>query len=325
MRYWLSYTITVFCITAGAVLLVWFFNPIPQLQAQASQIGIASPLPSFLDMTKNNQVTTLTYWLPANIPPDNGNAVENISAKSALAYDVTNEKFVYVKNINQRTPMASLTKIMTAIIALENPKSDDQYLVRGRDLVGEDSMGLEAGEKLSLEELLYGVFLHSGNDAAEVLADNTGNGRNEFIAHMNDKVKTLGLTDTHFTNPTGLEGDGDQYTTAYDLLVITRYGLTNFPLFGKTSSAVSISIPQTSSHKAYDMDNETNLLTSYPGVDGIKTGYTPEAGYCLVTDLQYGGHHIIAILLGSDNRRDEMKRILDFSLTSLGTPPPPHN
>lgn len=325
MRYWLSYTVTVFSLAAGAFLLLWFFNLFPQMQAQASQFGIASPLPSFLDMTKNNQVTTLTYWLPANVPPDNASDVDNISAKSALAYDTTTEKFLYVKNINVRTPMASLTKIMTAIIALENPKSDDQYIVRGRDLVGEDSMGLDSGEKLSLEDLLYGVFLHSGNDAAEVLAENTGDGRADFITDMNNKVKALGLNDTHFTNPTGLEGDGKQYTTAYDLLVMTRYGLTNFPLFDKTSSAASISIPQTSSHKEYDIDNETNLLTSYPGVDGIKTGFTPEAGYCLVTDLRYGGHHIIAVLLGSDNRRDEMKRILDYSLTTLGTTPPHHD
>ncbi|HSW88498.1 MAG TPA: D-alanyl-D-alanine carboxypeptidase family protein [Candidatus Saccharimonadales bacterium] len=324
MRYWLPYSITVFCLVAGVGLLLWFFGIIPQFQVQASQERIASPLPSFLDMTRNNQVTTLTYWLPTNIPSDNGSAITNISAKSALAYDISTEKFLYIKNINQHVPMASLTKIMTATIALEHPKPDDEYVVHGRDLVGEDSMGLEPGEKLSLEELLYGIFLHSGNDAAEVLADNVGDGRNEFIANMNDKIKTLGLNDTHFTNPTGLEGDGDQYTTAYDLLVITRYGLTNFPLFAKTSSAVNISIPQTATHKAYYMDNETNLLTSYPGVDGVKTGYTPEAGYCLVTDLKYGGHHIIAVILGSDNRRDEMKRILDYSLTSLGTPPPHH-
>lgn len=322
---WLSYYITVFSIAAGIFLLLWSFDAFPQLQVQASQERIASPLPQFLDMTKNDQVTTLTYWLPSSMPSDNANAVNNITAKSALSYDVSTEKFIYVKNINQRMPMASLTKIMTTIIALEHPKENDEYLVRGRDLVGEDSMGLEPGEKLSLEELLYGVFLHSGNDAAEVLADNTLNSRDEFISAMNDKIKTLGLNDTHFTNPTGLEGDGDQYTTAYDLLVMTRYGLTNFPLFGKTSSAVSIAIPQTSTHKAYDMDNETNLLTSYPGVDGIKTGYTPEAGYCLVTDLKYGGHHIIAVILGSQDRRDEMKRILDYSLTSLGTPPPKHD
>lgn len=321
---WLSYYITVFSITTGVFLLLWFFDAFPQLQVQASHEKIASPLPQFLDMTKNDQVTTLTYWLPASVPPDNSAAIENVTARSALSYDISTEKFLYVKNINERTPMASLTKIMTAIIALEHLKENEQYLVRGRDLVGEDSMGLEPNEKLSLEELLYGIFLHSGNDAAEVLADNTLHSRDEFISAMNDKVKTMGLQDTHFTNPTGLEGDGDQYTTAYDLLVMTRYGLTNFPLFAKTSSAVSISIQQTSTHKAYYMDNETNLLTSYPGVDGVKTGFTPEAGYCLVTDLKYGGHHIISVILGSENRRDEMKRILDYSLTSLGTPPPAH-
>jgi D-alanyl-D-alanine carboxypeptidase len=311
-----------FFLTLGAFLLFWFFDPVSQIQA--SQQGIMSPLPQFLNMKKNDQVTSLTYWLPGEIPSATNSTISDLSATSALSYDVTSDKFLFVKNIQQHVPMASLTKIMTAIIGLEHPKADNQYLVDQRDLVGEDSVGLESGEKLSLEELLYGLFLHSGNDAAEVIANNAADGRAGFIADMNDKIKTMGLTDTHFTNPTGLEGDGNQYTTAYDLLVMTHYGL-QFPLFQKTSSTVSITIPQTTTHKEYDLENETNLLTTYPGVDGIKTGYTPEAGYCLVTDLHYNDHHIIAIVLGSQDRRKDMKNILDYSLNSLGITPPPHD
>src|SRR5579859_7318006 len=161
MRYWMSYIITVFGITAGIFLLFWFYNPSLPFQVQASKERIASPLPSFLDMTHNNQVTSVTYWLPSSVPPDNGGAIADISSKSALAYDITTEKFLYTKNIMEHTPMASLTKIMTAIVALEHPIPDDQYLVRSRDLVGEDSMGLDPDERLSLEELLYGIFLHS--------------------------------------------------------------------------------------------------------------------------------------------------------------------
>jgi D-alanyl-D-alanine carboxypeptidase len=141
---------------------------------------------------------------------------------------------------------------------------------------------------------------------------------------MNDKVKSLGLSDTHFTNPTGLEGDGKQFTTAYDLVVIAQYALSNFPLFDQVVSTFDYNIPYTQQHKAFYLENETNLLTSYPGVKGVKTGYTPEAGLCLVTYLDYGGHQIIAVILGSDDRRGEMIELLDYSLKSLGITPPTH-
>jgi D-alanyl-D-alanine carboxypeptidase (penicillin-binding protein 5/6) len=142
---------------------------------------------------------------------------------------------------------------------------------------------------------------------------------------MNDKVKALGLADTHYTNPSGLEGDGDQYTTAYDLFVITKYALENYPLLGQVVQTPFYNIPQTNTHRSYDLYNETNLLTSYPGVKGVKTGYTPEAGYCLITYLEYKDHKIIAVLLGSENRRQEMKDILDYSLTTEGITPPKHD
>jgi D-alanyl-D-alanine carboxypeptidase len=187
-------------------------------------------------------------------------------------------------------------------------------------------MGLSSGETLTLEDLLYGLVLHSGNDAAEVLADNYIKGtREDFITAMNNKAKALGLSDTHFDNPTGLEGDGMQYSSAYDLLVMTRYALENFPLFAKVSATYSYTIAQTSTHKEYDLSNETNLLTTYPGVKGVKTGYTPQAGLCLITYLDYGGHRIIGIILNSQNRRGDMKELLDYSLNTLGVTPPPYS
>ena len=141
---------------------------------------------------------------------------------------------------------------------------------------------------------------------------------------MNSKVKALGLFDTNFINPSGLEGDGSQYTTAYDLTVITRYALSNFSLFDTIVSTFDYIIPYSPSHKAFYLENETNLLTSYPGVKGVKTGYTPEAGLCLVTYLDYNGHKIIAVILGSDDRRGEMIELLDYSLETLGITPPQH-
>lgn len=291
----------------------------------SKSLTVLSPLPDFLTSFKNKQVATINLWSPSLILdlliPDE----PQVTAKTALIYDLTTDKTIYFKNPKERLPMASLTKIMTAIIALENQRPDDRYLVLESDLVGENAMGLTSGEVLSLRELLYGLILHSGNDAAEVLARNFPGGRLAFIQAMNDKAKALGLSDTSFTNPSGLEGDGQQYSTAHDLLVITKYALSKFPTFNDIVATPSYQIYYTQTHKAFYLENETNLLTSYPGVKGVKTGYTPEAGLCLVTYLSYQGHKVIGVLLGSDNRREEMKELLDFALKSQGIKPPPHN
>lgn len=288
--------------------------------------NIVSPLPNFLTAFANDQVSTLNLWLPffEMFNPAPSNHVSVVTAKSALIYDLKDQKVLFSKNPRERLPMASLTKIMTAIVAVESPKKDDQYIVTLDDLVGENSMGLSTGENLSLEELIYGLILTSGNDAAETLAGNyPKNGRAQFIEAMNNKAKAIGLQNTHFTNPTGLEGDGKQYTTVYDLLVITNYAV-QLPLFKKVAGTFDYHIPYSQNHKEFYLENETNLVTSYPGVMGIKGGYTPEAGFCLVTYLNYKGHKIIGILLGSDNRRQEMKDLLDYGLKLQGIIPPSH-
>ncbi|MBI5122788.1 D-alanyl-D-alanine carboxypeptidase [Candidatus Roizmanbacteria bacterium] len=282
----------------------------------------SSPIPDFLNLSKNKQVTLLDLWLPFIQKTYGSEDKLDLTAKSALVFDLTTEKAVFEKNSHERLPMASLTKIMTAIISLEDPRKDNQYVVAGQDLVGEDSMGLSNGEVLKLEELLYGLMLPSGNDAAEVLASDSPFGRKGFIKAMNEKAKALGLKDTSFSNPSGLQGDGSQYTTVYDLLVITRYAMDNFPLFTEIVAKPEYGLSETPTHKAYNLISETNLLTTYAGVKGVKTGYTPEAGLCLVTYLDYGGHKLIGVILNSENRRGEMKGLLDYSLKSLGIEPP---
>jgi len=285
---------------------------------------ISSPIPDFMTVFANKEVSTIDIWAPIfELFENSSNDLPIISAKSALVYDLTAEKAIFAKDPNEKLPMASLTKIMTAIIAIESPKKDNKYLVAKEDLVGENSMGLTHNEILSLEELLYGLILPSGNDAAETLANNYFGKREKFIQAMNDKAKSLGLSNTHFTNPSGLEGDGEQYTTAYDLLVITKYAI-QFPLFRKVVATVEYSIPYSDFHKEFYLFNETNLLTSYPGVKGVKTGFTEEAGFCLVTYLDYEGHEIIGIILGSEHRREEMKELLDYGLKIQGINPPLH-
>ncbi len=287
--------------------------------------NVISPFPAAFDPRGPEVLAASTYWRPASetvyqwsIPqPD-------LTAISGLSYDLTTNRMLYAKDIHVRHPIASITKIMTAIIAIETEPLDQKITIsRSAATIGNNEMGLSEGEKLTVNDLLYGLILPSGNDAAESLAQGSKFGRDNFVYLMNQKAEDLGLSDTHFTNPSGLEGDGNQYSTAYDLLVMTRYGLRN-PTFAKIVATVNYEIPATIDHKEYQLFNETNLLTSYPGVEGVKIGYTNEAGMCLVTYLNYQGHKIISVLLNSDDRRGEMKELLDYSLRAEGVAPPPH-
>lgn len=306
-----------FILTIGLALL--FF--ITRLQKPIKILY--SPLPDFLNLSQNKQVATTAIFAP-NVPKEGvlGTFTQSVSAEAVLMYDLTKKKTLYAKNQTKRLPMASLTKVMTAIVALENRVIDDRYLVKREALVGEDSMGASPGETYSLEELLFGLMLVSGNDAAEVLAMHFPGGRKAFVTAMNEKARSLGVLDTHFSNPTGLQGDGDQYTTAQDLLIITSYAIERFPLFNEVVQTYEKILPYSQRHKALYLYNETNLLTSYPGVKGVKTGFTPEAGLCLITYLEYKGHKIIGVMLGSSNRRQEMRELLNYSLRTQGIEPP---
>lgn len=314
-HFWFSYFLSTLLIGLFIAVVLWFFAPF----IQGQKFLFYSPLPEFLTLAKNAQVSTINLFLPqVNKESVLGTQITSLTAKSVFIFDITTGQTIFAKNEKQKLPMASLTKVMTVVVALENKRADDKYIVTSRDLVGENSMYLTEGEVLTLEELLYGLMLVSANDAAETIAGNTFDDRDKFIIAMNDKAKALGLKDTQFTNPSGLQGDGDQYSTAYDLFVITNYAISKFPLFRKIVQTVSYEIPQTDKHKAYFLENETNLLTSYPGVKGVKTGYTPEAGLCLVTYLEYKGHKFIGVILGSNNRRDEMRELLDYALEKEG-------
>lgn len=311
MKYWISYTLTIILIGVFFSFIYYIFNP-------HKFESFTSPVPDYLLLKNNNQVTLLDFWSPIFETFAGSNDLPEIQSKSALIYDLNSNKPIYEKNSKKKLPMASLTKIMTAVITLEDKSMPETYSVSKVDLVGEDSMGLTEGELLTKEELLYGLMLNSGNDASEVLARNYPQGREGFIKAMHDKAKALGLSDTTFSNPSGLQGDGIQYTTAYDLLILTKYAIDNFPFFIKVTSTFEHHIPQNTTHKEYYLTNETNLLSTYEGVKGVKTGFTPEAGMCLVTYYEKDGVRLIGILLNSPDRRGEMRSLLDYSLKTLG-------
>lgn len=241
----------------------------------------------------------------------------DISAKAAYFVDINSGQVLYEKDPRLRLPIASLAKIMTAVIALENKGWSDLVIVSEKAAGMEpDSMLLKAGERLMVEELLYGVFLVSANDAAEVLAETSTKDREDFLGQMNTKAAQLGMKDTLFINPTGLEEDGkQQYSTVYDVAIMARYAVKNFPHLVDISSTPHIVLPETLTHQDYDLYSGINLLTTYPGVLGFKTGYTPEAGLTLVTLAEKGGQRVLGVLLGSQNRREEAKELLDYSFS----------
>lgn len=244
----------------------------------------------------------------------------SISAKSALLVDYDTGQVIFAKDEKARLPAASTIKIMTALAALEKAKLTDQFLVSDKaSKVGENSMGLTIGEKLTLEELLYGLMLVSGNDAAVAIAEGVSGSEDGFVKLMNNQVRQLGLSDSKFVNATGLDVDGNiGYSTAYDLAVIAHYVWENYPVFGEITSTYNKYIPPNENHTSFDLYNDTNLLTTYPGVRGIKPGFTWEAGLCLVTYAEDDGKKLLAVILGSDDRRGEMVELLDYGFNSFG-------
>lgn len=259
-------------------------------------------------------------WLPKVGEVFGAESAPDISAQGAFFVDTQTGQVFYQKNPHQRLPIASLTKIMTVIVALENKKFSDSITISSEAANMEpDKMQLIEGEKLTVEELLDGIFTVSANDAAEALAENSVDGRGEFIKLMNQEAQQIGMKDTKFINPTGLEEDGvEQYSSAYDVALMSRYAIKHWPHLVDISSEPHIYLPVTTTHQDYDLYSGINLLTTYPGVVGFKTGYTPEAGLTLVTLARKEGHEVLGVLLGSGDRRDEARALLDYSFKSLG-------
>jgi len=240
-----------------------------------------------------------------------------LSAKSAYAIDLKTKKVLFAQNEREPALPASTTKIATAMVALSHYKPTD-VLTIGKISIDGQKMNLVEGEQITAQDLLYGLLVFSANDAAELLAEQTTGDRTEFIKLMNEKAKQLGMKDTYFANPTGLDEDtNNTYSTVYDLAILTRYLIKHFPEVVDISSTEHIYLPITSDHQDYDMYSGINLLTTYPGVVGFKTGYTAEAGLTLINLTRKEGHEVIGVLLGSGDRRDEARDLLDYSFGKI--------
>ena len=233
----------------------------------------------------------------------------SVSAMSALAVDLASGKVLFEKEPELPVFPASTTKIMTALVALDTyPLS--QVVTIDKVYIDGQKMGLILGEQIKVEDLIYGLLVSSANDAAEVLAGNYPGGRDVFIAAMNIKAKELGLKNTLFINPSGLDSNG-QLTTSTDLIRASSYAIKN-PEFARIVATKAITVKSVDEKYVHNLKNINRLLGEVDGVKGIKTGYTEGARENLVTYVERDGRRIVTAVLGSKDRFGESKNIIEW-------------
>ncbi|MGI5859175.1 MAG: D-alanyl-D-alanine carboxypeptidase family protein [Tepidanaerobacteraceae bacterium] len=242
-----------------------------------------------------------------------------INAKAFVLMDPLSGRVLFEKNSEDKRAMASTTKIMTAIIALEKGNLKSKVKVSSRAAsVGGSSFYLNSGEVLSLENMLYGLLLSSGNDAAVAIAEHIGGGTEEkFVQMMNEKALELGALNTHFNNPHGLD-DPEHYTTAKDLALIARYAFSihKFREIVKTKSKEI----KEGNYPRY-IFSTNRLLWEFEGADGIKTGYTGNAGKCLVASADKEDVQLLSVILGTHNHFADSCTLLDFGFNNYKLTP----
>lgn len=237
-------------------------------------------------------------------------------AKSAALIDVTSGRILYSKDGDKELRIASLTKIMTAIVAIEQGKLDDKVKVSSTAFAKEgSSLYLKLGEEMTLENMLYGLMLRSGNDAASAIAEHVGGSEEGFVLLMNQKAEEIGLKHSHFMNPHGLDADG-HYSTANDLARLTAYALHN-PVFKRIVATEDKSAPNPNESWEYSWHNKNKMLRLYEGADGVKTGYTKKAFRCLVSSATRNGQQLAAVTLNDGDDWNDHARMLDFGFENF--------
>lgn len=243
---------------------------------------------------------------PEKLPPAPGN-----HAKAAALIDVTSGRILFSQRGDEPMNIASLTKIMTAIVAIEHGNLNDKVTVSSRAAGMEgSSLYLKAGEKITLLDLLYGLMLRSGNDAAVAVAEHVGGSLGGFVFMMNKKAEELGLSNSHFENPHGLDQAG-HYMSANDLARLTAYALRN-PVFQKIVKTRIKTAPNPHESWDYKWVNKNKMLRMYEGADGVKTGFTKQASRTLVTSATRNGQQLAAVTLSDGNDWADHRNLLDY-------------
>ncbi|MFW6269457.1 MAG: D-alanyl-D-alanine carboxypeptidase family protein [Bacillota bacterium] len=242
----------------------------------------------------------------AIVPPEN-------TARNAVVIDFETGQVLYDKNMHIKTFPASLTKVLTTIIAIEEGNLDDIVTVSRKAAYQEgSSIYLKEGEKIQLEELLYALMLASGNDASVAVAEHISSSVDDFAVLMNEKAKMMGAQNSNFTNPHGLP-DTNHYSTAYDMGMIMRYAMKN-KKFREIAKTKNITISWSGNDWGRGLRNHNKLLFSYDDITGGKTGYTKAAGRCLLASASRDGREVIVTVLNDPNDWLDVRNLLDYGI-----------
>lgn len=290
----------------------------PVAVAWLSLVALLSPVvPSIIDAPSHLVPEPLTLTAPpvAPLPTLVEGAVEPVvNAKSALLVDLPSQTTLYAKNPDDSRPIASLTKLMTALLAVERTQPNDIVTVPKLGTTTEESrMGLTEGQHMRAQDLLAGLLVSSANDAAVALAIHIAGSEKEFTEQMNKRAEEMGLKRTHFANPIGLDQEGN-YSSAADLAVLARAAIAQSRISdvvgNKELTVTSVE------GQPFTIRSTDELLGSYLPIAGLKTGTTDAAGPCLISVVDTGQRKLLAIVLNSPNRFQENKSMLDWGLNS---------
>ncbi len=243
-------------------------------------------------------------------------AAPELSADGAALMDVDSKRIIFTKNPNKELPMASTTKVMTGIIAVEKDSLGGTIKAseEASEVIG-SSIYLKEDEKLSMENMLYGLMLESGNDAAHAIAEHISGDVDSFNNLMNKRARELGAVSTNFQNPHGLPAK-NHYTTAKDLLILSRHAISQ-PVLARIFSTKNKIIPGPDEEVKFRFLRNTNkLLGKYPGADGVKTGWTEKAGRCLIFSASKDGRQLVGTLLNAPEMYEDAQKLLDWGFSS---------
>lgn len=244
----------------------------------------------------------------------------DISAKYACVIEAESGEVIFEKNSHTKHSMASTTKIMTALMAIEADCMNDVVTASKNAVLQEgSSIYLQEGDKMLMSDLIYGLMLNSGNDAAVVIAEHISGSVKQFAEDMTNKAKECGAYDTSFKNPNGLDAEG-HYTTAYDLAIISRKAMQN-EKFAEIVATKKGQIKPINRDEITYLSNHNKLLSMYEGTNGIKTGYTSATGRCLVSSVERNGMKFIAVTLNAPDDWNDHKLMLDYAFSACEKKP----
>ncbi|SHE44345.1 D-alanyl-D-alanine carboxypeptidase [Seinonella peptonophila] len=245
-------------------------------------------------------------------------AKPEVSAETAILYDMDTKKILFQKHADQKMKIASITKIMTAILAIERGKLDQPITINGRAVgVEGSSIYLKVGQKIPLRALLYGLMLRSGNDAAVAIAEAIGGSVDGFVYLMNQKAEQLGMSNSHFANPHGLDSE-NHYSSAYDMAILTTYAMKH-PVFQEIVKSKVAKFDWPGQDWQQVFRNKNKFLTLYPASDGVKTGFTKKAGRTLVTTAKKGKHHLVCVTLRASDDWNDHRNLYEYGFQKLST------